>query len=352
VLERQEGITQPIDIAMTSVAGATTPEPLDAYRRRRDLRLPAHRNPRTAALALQMRRDHGDARDYVRSVLKMLHDEAFFYTLTPPRLGGDSVDDFLFTSRRGFCGHYASAFAVMMRAAGIPARIVTGYLGGAQNPYGDYWIIRQSDAHAWVEVWIDGDGWLRIDPTLAIASTRVEHQQGDDGAAAILGVRLRGEGSWLANLSLRIDALRQIWRERILQFDQSAQQSLLQKLMIPVPDSGKLAILLALSLSGALGWVTWQVRRDIAAPARDATALAYGRLCDRLARIGLRRLPHEGALDYAGRVARARPDLADTVHTVMRQYTDVRYGRAGTDRAAVARLLRAMRAFRPRAARR
>ena len=94
--------------------------------------------------------------DYVRAVLDMFTQQPFYYTLNPPKLGGDSVDEFLFDTKRGFCGHYASAFAALMRAAGIPARVVTGYQGGIHNPFADYWILRQSEAHAWNEIWIDG----------------------------------------------------------------------------------------------------------------------------------------------------------------------------------------------------
>jgi protein-glutamine gamma-glutamyltransferase len=345
VLERRDPISQPIDVVLTSIAGAAAPGTLEPYLRSRDLALPPQRNPRTAQLARQMRGAHPDERDYVRSVLAMLHDQAFFYTLTPPHLGENSVDDFLFDSRRGFCGHYASAFAVMMRAAGIPARVVTGYLGGMENPYGHYWIIRQSDAHAWVEVWIEGSGWLRIDPTAAIASTRVEQGGADDNVNALLGIDLHRQGSWLADLALRLDALRQFWIERILQFDQSAQQSLLQQLAIPVPDTGKFALLLALCVGCAFGWMSWQVRRDISAPASDRAARAFKRFCARLAKIGLPREAHEGAEAFAARIALARPDLGDAIRALMRQYSDVRYGADAADRAAVARLVRAMRGF-------
>jgi protein-glutamine gamma-glutamyltransferase len=345
VLERADPISQPIDITMTSVAGASAPGTLSANQRARDLALPPQRNPRTSQLARQMRDAHPDERDYARSVLRMLHDQEFFYTLTPPRLGENSVDDFLFDSRRGFCGHYASAFAVMMRAAGIPARVVTGYLGGMENPYGHYWIIRQSDAHAWVEVWIEGSGWLRIDPTAAIASNRIEQQGAEENVDALLGIDLHAHGTWLADIGLRLDALRQIWRERILQFDQGAQQSLLQQLMIPLPDTGKFALLLALGVCFGFGWMSWQVRRDVGAPADDPAARALQRLCERLAKIGLRRMPHEGAEAFAARVALARPDLADAIRALMRQYSEVRYGAATGDRAATVHLTQAMRAF-------
>ena len=344
VLERRDPISQPIDVAMTSIAGATTPGILVPYKRARDLALPPGRNPRTAELARQMRLAHPDARDYARSVLGMLHDQAFFYVLTPPRLGENSVDDFLFDARRGFCGHYASAFAVMMRAAGIPARVVTGYLGGMVNPYSDYWIVRQSDAHAWVEIWIEGSGWLRIDPTAAIASTRVEQQGAEVNVNALLGIDLHLHGSWLANIGLRVDALRQIWRKRILQFDQSAQQSLLQQLSVPLPDTGKFALLLALCVGSAFAWMSWQVRRDHGAPSRDLVVRSFDRLCERLGKVGFKREPHEGAEAFAERVARIRPDLGAGLRALMREYSGVRYGDS-MDRAAIKRLVHAMRGF-------
>jgi transglutaminase-like putative cysteine protease len=346
VLERGDPVSQPLDVEMTSVTSATIPGPLDAYRRQRALQLPPRANPRTLALAQRMHQDHADARDYVGAVLGMLHTEAYFYTLTPPRLGDNPVDDFLFDTRRGFCGHYASAFAVMMRAAGVPARVVTGYLGGKDNPYGDYWIVRQSDAHAWVEVWIEDSGWIRIDPTAAIASGRVETRRADDGGGAILGVQLAGRSSWIADLALRVDALRQVWRERILQFDQGAQQSLLQRFDIPAPDASKLAILVGIAISIVFGWLSWQVRRDIGPAARDPLARAYAALCRRLARAGLPRAPSEGAEAYAARVAGARPDLADRLPALLRRYSDARYGGAAADRSATAALVRELRAFR------
>jgi transglutaminase-like putative cysteine protease len=335
VLERSDPVSQPLDVTMTSVASAQIAAPLSAWQRRRALELPPRSNPRTTALARQLRSEHPEPQQFVAAVLDMLHTGAYFYTLTPPRLGNDPVDDFLFDSKRGFCGHYASAFAVLMRAAGIPARIVTGYLGGRENPYGKYWIVRQSNAHAWVEVWIEGNGWLRIDPTAAIASERVETQQRADSTGAILGVTLRGRSSWLADIALRIDALRQIWRERILEFDQSAQQSLLQRLDIPVPDAGKLALLVGIAISGVFGWLGWQVRRDLGPLSRDPLARAYAGLCRRLARAA-----------YAERIAAARPDLAAAIRALLRRYSDLRYASAAPDRAQARALARDLRAFR------
>jgi transglutaminase-like putative cysteine protease len=188
--------------------------------------------------------------DYVNAVLDMFRREPFFYTLTPPRLAEDSVDGFLFDTRRGFCGHFASAFAAMMRAVGIPARVVTGYQGGTYNRFADYWIVRQSDAHAWDEVWIDGHGWLRVDPTAAIAPARVERGLNDIVAAgAPFTSRWQQRTPWLTDTRLRLDALRLLWRERILQFDSSSQDKLLDWLHIPEPDGQKLALVLAVCLT-------------------------------------------------------------------------------------------------------
>src|SRR5690606_7385087 len=142
--------------------------------RNADLHLPPDRNPRTLALAREMRGRVSSDAAFVEAVLAMFREQEFFYTLEPPRLELHSVDDFLFNTRRGFCEHFASAFTVLARAAGTPARVVTGYQCGEFNPLGGYFIVRQSDAHAWSEVWLEGRGGVRVDPTAAVAPERIE----------------------------------------------------------------------------------------------------------------------------------------------------------------------------------
>jgi protein-glutamine gamma-glutamyltransferase len=237
---------------------------------------------------------------------------------------------------------------VLMRAAGIPAHIVTGYQGGTFNRYADYWIVRQSDAHAWVEVWIEGRGWQRVDPTAAIAPTRVEPGL-DAGAVAddLLASRWQRHAPWLADLRLRFDALSQIWRERILFFDQDSQQRLLEWLYIPEPDGQKLVLVLTAALGVVMGWLTWQVRREVNPARRELLIRAYSRLCAKLAGVGISRLPHEGAEAYAARVALHRPDLAPAVNALCRHYSRLRY--AGTlTHITVGQFDAAVRAFRPR----
>jgi hypothetical protein len=226
--------------------------------------------------------------------------------------------------------------------------VVTGYQGGTPNPLADYWILHQSDAHAWDEVWIQPKGWVRIDPTAAIAPGRVESGLADPARAADASAdRWRSGAPWLANVRFSVDVMREIWRERILDFDQESQRKLLESLRIPEPDGEKLVLVLAAAMALVLGWLTWQVRRELEPPPKDAVIRAYARLCAKLAAAGLPRMPHEGAESYAARVARRRPELAPVITALCRQYSALRYAaappRPGADRAFEA----GVRAFRP-----
>jgi hypothetical protein len=298
--------------------------------------------------AQALRSEHPDDMAYVRAVLSFFAEQPFYYTLTPPKLPRDSVDGFLFDTRRGFCEHYASAFALLMRAAGIPTHVVTGYQGGTFNRYADYWIVRQSDAHAWDEVWIAGRGWVRIDPTAAIDPGRVEHGLSDASIAdEPLVSRWQRRSAWFADARLRLDALRQLWRERILFFDQNSQQRLLEWLNIPEPDGQKLVLMLAAALSLVLVWLTWTVRREIDPVRKELLVRAYARLCAKLAAAGMPRAAHEGAEDYAARIAQRRPDLESAVTALCRHYSTLRYAAAPAG-ITVNQFAAAVRAYRPR----
>jgi transglutaminase-like putative cysteine protease len=343
----RDPVSRPIDVAATSHTQVRWTAPLSNAMRADDTQTPPDSNPRTVQLAQSLRRAHPDDAQLVRAVLAMFTQQAFYYTLTPPKLADNSVDAFLFDSKRGFCEHYASAFALLMRAAGIPARVVTGYQGGAFNRFGDYWIVRQSDAHAWDEVWIEGHGWLRVDPTSAIAPERVELGTGDAlNAAGATADAWRLRFPWFADARLRLDALKQIWRERILFFDQSSQKQLLEWMNIPEPDGQKLVLLLAAALTLVLCWLTWTVRREVDHAPRDALNRAYARLCGKLAAAGIPRRSYEGAEAYAVRVARHRPDLSSEVTALCRQYSNLRYA-APPAPITAKEFDDAVRAFRP-----
>jgi transglutaminase-like putative cysteine protease len=347
-LMQPEPLSRAVDVAGTSYTQVQYSEPLKPRTRMRDLDQPRNRNPRTQQLAREMRSAHADDMELVRAALDMFRQQPFYYTLTPPKLSDNSVDEFLFDTKRGFCGHYASAFAALMRAAGIPARVVTGYQGGTLNPYGDYWILRQSDAHAWTEVWIDGRGWSRIDPTAAIAPERVERGLADTVSADDpLASRWQRNTPWFAGARLRLDLLREIWRERILDFDQDSQRKLLEMLKIPEPDGQKLVMVLAAAMTLVLVWLTWQVHRELAPPSKDVAGRTYARLCAKLAAAGIARKVHEGAEAYAMRVAQQRPDLADTVTALCRHYSYLRYA-APSGRITLGQFQAGVRAFRPK----
>ncbi len=307
---------------------------------RRALQLPAGFNPRTVELAQTMRRQLPDDRALVREVLAMFRKQNFFYTLSPPLLGRHSVDEFLFQTRRGFCEHYASAFAVLMRAAGIPARIVTGYLGGEVNELGNYLIVRQADAHAWTEVWFKDEGWVRVDPTAAVSPLRVEAGI----SAAIprsepLPILVRGDFETLRQLRFTWDLVANTWNQWVLGYTPDRQRRLLTGMGIDDSTWYTLTvIMLALAAIIVVVLATFMLRR-LKSRAHDPVRVVYLRFCDKLRRAGLPRAVDEGPIDYARRLEQTRPDLALPVGAITQLYIMLRYG-AETSSAALEELRR------------
>jgi protein-glutamine gamma-glutamyltransferase len=293
---------------------------LDERSRRRGLRLPAGFNPRTLALAAQWRQRYGsDDAAIVQAALTLFHNGGFRYTLAPAPLGRDSVDDFLFDTHEGFCEHYSSAFTVLMRAAGIPSRVVTGYQGGYWNKFGNYLLVRYSDAHAWSEVWLAGRGWVRIDPTGAVRPERVSL-----GAAAAAGDQLSWyRNDWLQGLRNRWDVVNRWWDQGVIGFDALRQRGLLTPFGIRDTDTATLGILLAISsvlfITIGLAWALF--RRRSHDPLRDALR----DLERRLARMGVVRGVTEGPHHYLSRAARALPGQRDELARLMSCYLELRY---------------------------
>jgi transglutaminase-like putative cysteine protease len=312
---------------------------------RQDTLLPTGRNPRAIEFARALRARSSGAEDFSNRVLAHFREQNFEYTLTPPRLDFDSVDDFLFNTRSGFCGHYASAYTMLMRAGGVPARVVTGYQGAERNRVADYYIVRQSDAHAWSEIWLDGRGWTRVDPTAAVAPERVRRGLIDAVAAdEPVPDRMLRSLPWLEDLRFTWDAMTTWWREAVVEFGPEDQQALLDRLGFHNPDWRGLAILLMASLAVIIGVLAWQLRRELRLRPSDAVQKAYARFCGRLERRGLQRQPHEGPRDFARRVRAARPDLAAATDVIFGLYEALRYG-PGADQAAVGRLRTLVRQF-------
>lgn len=300
---------------------------LDAAERARGLRLPPWGNPRVRALAAEWRSDETRPEALVDRALRLFREQAFYYTLTPPLLGKDSVDDFLFETRRGFCEHYASAFVFLMRLVGVPARVITGYQGGERNTFSDYLIVRQSDAHAWAEVWLEGRGWVRVDPTAAVAPNRI--QQGLYAAVADAEnlpffVRRGGDNEWLRQLAMGWDVLNNSWNEWILAYGPDQQKEFLSGLGFGPMDWADMTVAMVVVLGGlgllVVGW-RWRSQQS-----RDPVVRAWQRFCARLARRGLERGAQEGPLAFAERVAIHRPELAGSVREISQLYALLRYG--------------------------
>ncbi|MDB5876528.1 MAG: transglutaminase domain protein [Ramlibacter sp.] len=312
----------------------------------RALKLPDGFNPRTLALGRELRRKLGTDRAVIQAALNLFNREAFRYTLSPPPLGQHAVDDFLFRTRNGFCEHYASAFTVLMRAAGIPARVVTGYQGGEPNPLGNYMIVRQADAHAWTEVWLRGEGWVRTDPTAAVSPERVEQGITALETSGALPLFMRNDFPLLRGLRLTWDSVANSWNQWVLGYTPERQRGLLMRVGLDDATWHTLAALL-LTATGLITLILAIITlRRLGIRVRDPVRLAYAAFCEKLGRRGLPRDPAEGPLAYADRVVRARPDLDAAVRCFIGVYVGLRYGDdAGTDKTSLLRKL--AREFKP-----
>jgi transglutaminase-like putative cysteine protease len=324
-------------------------ETISTFGRAIDLALRPDRNPRTLALGRQLRATAGDDMALVQKVLELFRRGGFQYTLTPPKLDLNSVDDFLFNTRRGFCGHYASAFVVLMRAAGVPARVVTGYLGGEWNPFGKYLVVRQSMAHAWAEVWLPDQGWTRVDPTAVVAPERLTQGEYDFRTGTVAAARALFTPQWLSPARQLWEAANAWWQDEFLGFNILKQMQLLGSMGFAPDNWHALAWLLAGGFALWAGWLGVALRSRLPLR-RDPLSRTWLALERRLAAVGFERAPHEGPLAYARRVHTARPDLAG-IEPLARAYAQLRYGPEAGGPAAVAALRRLGRAARTFAAR-
>ena len=300
---------------------------LNQLTRKRALDLPAGYNPRTLALAAQWRKEAGDddAAIVQRALDTITRD--FAYTLSTPLPGRHAVDEFLFDEKEGFCEHFSSAFVVLMRAAGIPARVVTGYAGGYRNKYGNYWIVRQMDAHAWAEVWLPERGWVRVDPTAAVAPERIydtiEDRLGAGTGALGQLVGIGDFGDWM----------RRGWNDLVLGFDAKRQQRLLQSFGIEHLEGARLGLLFGLSALLVLAWMGWLLARG--ERERDPLLRAWRQLGVRYAKWGLARESHEPASAWAERAASARPQNREALLSLSQRFAEARYAGHTDDPALV-----------------
>jgi transglutaminase-like putative cysteine protease len=309
---------------------------LSAAERQRYTALPNTGNPRARELARQWRQEAISDQSIVRQALDRFH-QTFVYTLEPPLLGADSVDQFLFETQRGYCEHFAGAFVFLMRAAGVPARVVMGYQGGQRNLQERYVSVRQYDAHAWAEIWDPAKGWQRIDPTAAVAPERVE--QGfaalfPDSPAfeTLLGLQTRSRQTLIGLLSIKLDYLDYLVGRWVLGYDPERQQSLLRRLGLGSPQE----LLMAFSIGFLVMLATFLLflrLRDSPQRREDPLTTRYRQLCDQYARLGIPRQPSETPLQFAERLMAENARGAATFFAISQRYEKLFY-RCGTNEIA------------------
>ncbi len=283
--------------------------------------LPPESNPRTRALAGEMRARHPEDRDLIEAILQMFHDE-FSYSLSTAPLGRHGADEFLFDLKDGYCEYYASAFAVLMRAVGIPTRVVTGYQGGFWSEAGGYLLVRQSDAHAWNEVWLEGTGWVRVDPTAAVSPLRIS--QGS--RSVIERERALFEFDWMFELRNRYDRVQHLWNQWVLGFDAERQRWMLERLGLPrLGATGIGLLMIATVILIAIPIALWLLREQHRT-ARSEAEKAWLRLLRHLRRRRFRKRAAETPLEFALRI---EPELGSTGAGLVQlalNYNRVHYG--------------------------
>lgn len=326
---------------------------LSDWRRQVETALPFYGSPRARVLAQEMFVEAGeDPRRLVNKILQMFSQQEFYYTLRPPLLGDNPFDDFLFDTRRGFCEHYAATLAFMLRSVGIPSRVIAGYQGGEINPVNGTVVVHQFDAHAWNEVWLEGRGWIRVDPTAAIAPDRIEYgleeamlQEGSFLADSPLSPLRYRNIAWINRLRLRLDAVNYGWQLFVLNYDSNRQYQVLQDLL------GEVSVRrIALVLFGFGALVLIPVAISLLGHSRGtklepATRL-YQNFCKKLRRVNLARNRGEAPGDYAIRVASARPELAAQVDSITSLYEGISYRGQRSD-TALGLLRKQVGSFRP-----
>ena len=293
--------------------------------------LPENSNEKSRGLALDLLNQSASEKIYIDRVLDY-YRQNFVYTLNPPLMQGESVDEFLLIHKQGFCGHFAGSFVFLMRAAGIPARVVVGYQGGEVNSLGNYLSVYQYDAHAWAEVWLADKGWVRVDPTAAVMPVRIEQGirgAGDmgaeltDGSLPWLGLTLN---LWLADLQLGLGALIYYWDSWVVGYTPSVQLQFLKN-YLELVSVKSLVIVMGSLLTLVMLVMGWFLLRGASGPPRTPEDETYQIFCTLMARLGVSRKVGETPLHYARRLEHSMPELASMVKSFTAQYMRLMYER-------------------------
>ena len=304
------------------------------------LELPEESNPRTREWVERWRSETPGDRAFVQRVLQHFNQQPFRYSLDSPLLGRHSVDEFLFETRTGFCEHYASAFAVILRMAGIPTRIVTGYMGGWYNELGGYYLVRQSDAHAWTEIWLQGEGWTRVDPTAAVSPTRVER----GSLEALSAPRHLFDYAWLRSVRNSVDIVQQRWNDWVIEYGARQQSRLLSPFGLEQATPAMLVSLLFVAIA-VFGAILFPIVLRIRGPGRaDPAQKAWQRFLRKLEGAGIATRPSSGPVELAAAASLDLPRHAGSIRNIADLYTRCRYA---PEPPPVPELQEAVNEFRP-----
>jgi len=299
---------------------------------------PVKNNPRTIALGRDLAQRYNNPLDIVKHGLAMFRDEGYVYTLNPPILRDNEVDRFLFDSKRGFCENYAGSFALLMRTAGIPARVVTGYQGGEYNRVGDYLIVRQSDAHAWTEVWLKNRGWVRVDPTAAVSPGRIEQGLDDALSSQNPGFRIKNRSPIFGNLLYSWDNVQHGWNDWVLDYDHRKQSDFLRDLDVGIDDWGDMIFALVammLIVTGGYWFISWFRER----PRKpELYEIYFNQLLKKLQKLDLEKSPSEDTRAFLQRVQSRGFRQPDLVAKIINLYNLIKYGPGKADALSLSEL--------------
>jgi transglutaminase-like putative cysteine protease len=339
-LIRRDPIIQLMQYSINSNPGFLDSPDLSETLKFHALELPEDSNPRTRRLVDEWRRETSNDEEFANRTLRYFNQEAFHYSLEAPLLGNHPVDEFLFDSRMGFCEHYASSFAVMMRMAGIPARVVTGYQGGWYNEFGNYLLVRQSDAHAWTEIWLREGGWTRVDPTAAVSPSRIQ----SGSLSALSTPRHLLDYSWLRQMRNSVDIVQQRWNDWVIEYGAERQARLLAPLGLDHMSPAVLVSILFFVI-GIISAILFPLVHRTRGPSdRDPIQQAWQKFLKRLEKAGFSALPSFGAFELAESASRQLPGHSESILHIADLYTRSRYSPAPPP---FADLKHAVKEFRP-----
>ncbi len=295
------------------------------------------RNPQTIALGRSWANRFNSDSEVIQHALNQFREQEYVYTLQPPLLGENASDEFLFRTRRGFCEHYASSFALLMRAAGIPARIVTGYQGGELNEVGNYLIVRQSDAHAWTEVWLEDQGWVRVDPTAAVSPDRIEGGLDQALKNEFATFKYSRRSALLSKMLFGWDRLQHRWNDWVINYDNKKQTRFLSNLGLGIVGWGDMIIALVFSIlliTGGYWLISWYRERP-AKPARYEIILKQ--LLKKLAKYGFTRQPSETLNDFLQRLQSENHFKDQQLENIFTAYNRIKYAQGYQKQAIINR---------------